>query len=351
MLYKLIRPILFLFQPENIHRMTMNLLRFCRHIPLCRTILRWLYSPNTKGLERDLFGINFKNPVGLAAGFDKNGDMYNDLANFGFSFIEIGSLTPKPQDGNPLPRCFRLPKDKAIINRMGINNKGARYAANTLISDKPVRCKVGASITKNAATPNEIAYKDYEKSLAILYDFVDFFVLNVSCPNVKDLTELQDIKALEVIFEHINTVRRFNDTHKPVLLKVSPDIPLEQLDEIIDLALINGIEGLVATNTTRSRENLTTSEKTLKSIGNGGLSGAPLYERSKTFVEHIAARTRGVIPIIACGGIMTPEQALEMLDAGASLIEIYTGFVYNGPAYVKRINKYLAKEYARRNNK
>ena len=326
----------------------MNLLKFCRFVPLCRPAIRALYSPRFKGLERDVFGIKFKNPVGLAAGFDKNGDMYNDLANFGFSFVEIGSLTPKAQDGNPLPRCFRLPKDKAIINRMGINNKGARYAANMLIKEKPVRCKVAASITKNAVTPNGVAYKDYEKSFAILYDFVDFVVLNVSCPNVKDLTELQDIDSLAEIFEHINTVRRFNDDPKPVLLKVSPDIPLEQLDEIIDLALISGIDGLVATNTTRSRENLKTSPKVVESIGNGGLSGAPLYERSKAFVQHIHARTKGILPIIACGGIMTPKQALEMLDAGASLIEIYTGFIFNGPAYVKRINRYLAKAYARR---
>lgn len=345
--YRLIRPILFLFQPEKAHKITMNLLRFCRHIPMCRTIMRWIYSPHTRGLERELFGITFKNPVGLAAGFDKNGDMYNDLANFGFSFIEIGSLTPKPQDGNPQPRCFRLPRDKAIINRMGLNNKGARYAVDCLIKEKP-RCKIAASITKNALTPNDEAYKDYERSFAILYDFVDFFVLNVSCPNVKDLTELQDIPALANIFDRINTIRRFNDEHRPVLLKVSPDIPPEQLDEIVDLALLNGIEGIVATNTTRSRENLATKAKVVESIGNGGLSGAPLYERSLAFVRHIHERSKGIIPIIACGGIMTPEQALEMLDAGASLIEIYTGFIYNGPAYVKRINKYLAKAYARR---
>ena len=347
-MYKLIRPILFLFQPEKIHRMTMNLLKFCRYIPMCRTILRWIYSPRTKGLEREYFGINFKSPVGLAAGFDKNGDMYNDLANFGFSFIEIGSLTPRPQDGNPQPRCFRLPKDKAIINRMGINNKGARYAADHLVKESPQRCKVAASITKNADTPNETAYKDYERSFAILYDFVDFFVLNVSCPNVRDLTELQDIPALAVIFDHINTIRRLNDENRPVLLKVSPDIPLGQLDEIVDLALINGIDGIVATNTTRTRDHLVTSKKVVESIGNGGLSGAPLFDRSKAFVQHIHEHTGGIIPIIACGGIMTPEQALEMLDAGASLIEIYTGFVYNGPGYVKRINKYLAKAYAKR---
>jgi len=346
-MYRLIRPILFLFQPEKIHKITMNLLKFCRYIPMCRTIIRWIYSTGNKGLERELFGVTFKNPVGLAAGFDKNGDMYNDMSNFGFSFIEIGSLTPKPQDGNPQPRCFRLPKDKAIINRMGINNKGARYAVNRLIAEKP-RCKVAASITKNATTPNERAYKDYERSMAILYDFVDFFVLNVSCPNVKNLTELQDIDVLNEIFEHINTVRRFNDDHKPVLLKLSPDIPVEQLDEIVDLALISGIDGIVATNTTRSRENLTTNAKVVESIGNGGLSGAPLYERSKAFVTHIHEHTKGVIPIIACGGIMTPKQALEMLDAGASLIEIYTGFIYNGPAYVKRINKYISKAYAKR---
>ena len=346
-MYRLIRPFLFLFQPEKIHRMTMDLLRFCRFIPFSRTLTRWIFSPRIKGLERELFGINFKTPVGLAAGFDKNGDMYNYLANFGFSFIEIGSLTPRSQEGNPQPRCFRLPRDKAIINRMGINNKGARYAADHLVNDKP-RCIIGASITKNADTPNEIAYKDYERSCAILYDFVDFFVLNVSCPNVQDLTELQDIDALATIIGHVNSVRRFNDEHKPVLLKVSPDIPVEQLDQIVDLALINGIEGIVATNTTRSRENLKSSARAIESIGNGGLSGAPLFEKSKAFVSHIHEKTNGIIPIIACGGIMTPKQALEMLDAGASLIEIYTGFIYNGPAYVRRINRYISKAYAKR---
>lgn len=347
-MYKLIiRPLLFLFSPETAHLITLKFLKISRHIPLCRTFIKWCFAPKIKGLEKEVFGLTFKNPVGLAGGLDKNADMADDMAYFGFSFVEVGSLTPKPQNGNPAPRCFRLPRDKAIINRMGINNKGVSYAAS-MLKNRKHKVLVAANITKNATTPNDKAYKDFEKSFAILYDFVDFFVLNISCPNVENLTELQDIKVLTEIIEHINTVRRFNDDHRPVLLKVSPDIPFEQIDEIINVLLQSGIEGIVATNTTRRRDNLQTASKTVDAMGNGGLSGAPLFDRSLEFVKHIHEKTQGILPIIACGGIMTPQQALKMLDAGASLIEIYTGFIYNGPAFIKQINKYIAKEYAAR---
>lgn len=346
-MYKhIIRPILFSFSPETAHQITFKCLKVCRYIPGARALLRLLYCPNSKGLEREVFGIRFKHPVGIAAGLDKNGEYYNDLANLGFSFIEIGSLTPKPQDGNPKPRCFRIPEDTAIINRMGINNKGARHAVNNLIEDKP-RIVVAASLSKNTSTENSKAGRDLEKSFAMLYDFVDFFVLNVSCPNVKSLSELQDITSLSEIIDGITAARRYiddDDINKPILLKVSPDIPIEQLDEIIELALVSGIEGIVATNTTRRRDGLKTPQETLDRINNGGLSGAPLFERSLQFVKHIHDKTEGILPIIAVGGITTPEQAKQMLDAGASLIEVYTGFIYNGPAFARKIVKYLRKQ-------
>lgn len=304
--------------------------------------MRMFFCYKNPKLEKEVFGIKFKNPVGLAAGFDKNGDSYNILANFGFSFIEIGSLTPEPQGGNPKPRCFRLPKDKAIINRMGINNNGVKYAVEYIKKHKP-NCVIGGNLSKNSNVSNEDAPKDYERSFAILYDFVDYFVLNVSCPNIKNLDKLQDINSLSEIIDRLLTLRRYSDDYRPILLKISPDIPIKQLDEIIDLVLVSGLDGVIATNTTRSREGLKSSEETIKSIGEGGLSGAPLFERSVEFIKYISKRTNRQLPIIAVGGIMSPENAKQMLDAGASLVQIYSGFIYNGPAFIKKINKYLAK--------
>lgn len=342
-MYKVLRPIIFsLFQPEQAHHITLQLIKIISYIPFSKSIIKTFFSYKNPKLEREVFGIKFNNPVGLAAGFDKNGDMYNHLANYGFSFIEIGSLTPSKQDGNPKPRCFRLVKDNAIINRMGINNNGVKYAVEYLKKHKP-NCIIGGNISKSTGVSNENAPRDYEKSFAILYDFVDYFVLNVSCPNVKDLCKLQDINMLSEIIDRLLTLRRYFDDYKPILLKLSPDIPLEQLDEIIELVLISGLDGVIATNTTQSREGLNTSQQEIDSIGNGGLSGAPLFKKSLERVKYIYKKTEGLLPIVAVGGIMSPEQAKEMLDAGASLIQVYSGFVYNGPSFVKKINKYLAK--------
>ncbi|NLX41228.1 MAG: quinone-dependent dihydroorotate dehydrogenase [Bacteroidales bacterium] len=341
-MYKfLIRPFLFLFNPERAHKIIFSLLRFSRHIPGLLPLIRLTYRVKTPTLERNLFGLNFKNPVGIAGGLDKNAECYNELACFGFSFIEIGSLTPKPQIGNPKPRCFRLVKDNAIINRMGINNFGVRNAIDNLRKHPPRDVIIAANISKNATTSNEEAADDYEKALTLMYDFADMTVLNISCPNVKDLTELQDIEMLSNILDRIITMRKFNDEYHPILLKLSPDIPFEQIDEIIDLVQKTGIDGIVATNTTRSREGLATQYDDVKNIGDGGLSGAPLFEKSLKMVRYIHDKTGGSIPIIGVGGIMTPEQAREMLDAGASLIEVYTGFIYNGPGYIKKILKHL----------
>ncbi|MCK9625413.1 MAG: quinone-dependent dihydroorotate dehydrogenase [Bacteroidales bacterium] len=340
-MYKyLIKPLLFSFSPETAHAITFQALKILRFIPGAQYILRILYTVKHQGMEKELFGINFKNPIGIAGGLDKNGEYYNDLANFGFSFVEIGSITPLPQLGNPKPRCFRLPEDQAIVNRMGLNNKGVRYAVDRLKERHP-KVVIAGNLTKNTKTSNKLAVKDFEKSFSIMYDFVDMFVLNISCPNVKDLEELQDITILSDIIDKLITIRRFNDEQRPILLKLSPDIPKEQLDEIIELVMISGLDGIVATNTTRSRDGLITDKKYLEDIGEGGLSGAPLFEKSLEFVKYIHTKTEGNVPIIGVGGIMTPKQAKEMLDAGASLIEIYTGFIYNGPGFVRNILKYL----------
>jgi dihydroorotate dehydrogenase len=288
-------------------------------------------------------GIKFPNPIGLAAGFDKNGEVFNELFSFGFGFVEVGSLTPNEQIGNPKPRCFRLVDDLAIINRMGINNKGVKFAVSNLKKRKS-GCIVGANIIKSTATPNNLAPQDYEKSFAQLYDFVDYFVINVSCPNVKGVTKLQDIASLSEIVDRLTTLRKYFDEYRPILLKVSPDLTHDQLDEIIDLILISGMDGIVASNTTSLRYDLISDSDKVLNIGEGGLSGKPLYKKSLEIVKYISKKTAGQLPIIASGGVMSPKQAAEMLDSGASLVQIYTGFIYNGPGVVKRMLRYLTKK-------
>ncbi|MBQ1169036.1 MAG: quinone-dependent dihydroorotate dehydrogenase [Bacteroidales bacterium] len=339
----LIRPLLFLFPPEKAHKIVLGALKVARYIPGARFFIRLVCKRRSKNLKKELFGINFPNPVGIAGGLDKNGEYYNDLANLGFGFMEIGSLTPLPQEGNPSPRLWRLPKDRALINRMGINNNGVRYALQNLKKNHP-NIIIGANISKNSDTENDQAYKDFSRSLALLYDFVDFFVLNVSCPNVKDLDQLQGDNMLQQVIDGVNEVRRYNEYSRPVLLKVSPDLEQAQLDRIIHICLLNGIDGVVATNTTHSRDGLKTPLKSVRAIGQGGLSGAPLFEKSLATVKYIHEKSGGLLPIIAAGGIMTPQQAQEMLDAGAELIEVYTGFIYNGPLFAKRIVKYLKRK-------
>ncbi|MFA6769598.1 MAG: quinone-dependent dihydroorotate dehydrogenase [Bacteroidales bacterium] len=342
MMFKILKPILFSFSPETAHNIIVNLLKFINFLPFSGWMLRVIYNYKSPKLEKEIIGLKFPNPVGLAAGFDKNGEIFNQLGNLGFGFIEIGSITPREQIGNPKPRCFRLVEDKALINRMGINNRGVKYAVSKLKSRKPGLI-IGANIIKGTSTPNEKASLDYEKSFAQLYDFVDYFVINVSCPNVKGITNLQDITALSEIIDRVTTLRKYYDEYRPVLLKISPDLTYEQLDEIIGLILVSGIDGIVATNTTTTRDNLKTTSEKVKLLGDGGLSGAPLFNRSLDMVKYIFDKTKGLLPIIAVGGIMTPQQAKEMLDSGASLIQIYSGFIYNGPGFVKKILKYLNK--------
>ena len=341
-MYKhLLKPILFRFNPETAHNMTFKGLSFLRHIPFAQSIIRSIYQKDYPKLEREVFGIRFPNPVGLAGGLDKNGEYYNDMSNFGFGFVEIGSLTPMPQDGNAKPRCFRITGDKAIINRYGINNKGIKNAVEQLKKNRP-EVIIAANISKNTTSINEDAAKDYEKGFGLLYDFVDMFVVNISCPNVVGLTALQDITFLSEIIDKLLDLRMYFDTYKPILLKVSPDLSHQQLDEIIDYCLRSGIDGIVAGNTTRSRDGINSiSKEKIEAIGNGGLSGAPLYAKNLELVKYVHAKSEGKLPIVGVGGIMSPEQAMEMLDAGASLIEIYSGFIYEGPALIKKINKYL----------
>lgn len=341
-MYKhLLKPILFCFNPETAHNLTFSGLAFLRHVPFARSIIRAIYKRDYPKLEKEVFGIRFPNPVGLAGGLDKNGEFYNDMANFGFGFVEIGSLTPKPQDGNARPRCWRVPGDKALINRFGINNKGVRNAVEHLKKERP-EVIVAANISKNTSSINEEAAKDYETSFGLLYDFVDMFVVNISCPNVVGLTSLQDISFLSEIVDKLLALRMYYDEYRPILLKVSPDLSHQQLDEIIDYSLRSGIDGIVAGNTTRSRDGLTSiSQEKIEEIGNGGMSGAPIHQKNLDLVKYIHSRSDGKLPIIGVGGIMSPEQAKAMLDAGASLIEIYSGFVYEGPSLIKKINKSL----------
>ena len=341
-MYKhILKPILFQFNPETAHNILFKSLAILRHVPFARSIIRSIYKKETPTLEKEVFGIKFPNPVGLAGGLDKNGEFYNDMANFGFGFVEIGSLTPKPQDGNAKPRCWRVPGDRAIINRFGINNKGVKNAVEHL---KKVRQEVivAANISKNTTSINEEAANDYEVAFKLLYDFVDMFLVNVSCPNVVGLTSLQDISFLSDIVDKLLDLRMLFDNYKPILLKVSPDLSKEQLDDIIDYCLRSGIDGIVAGNTTRSRDGLTTiSQEKIDEIGNGGMSGAPIHKKNLELVRYVHQKSAGRLPIIGVGGIMSPEDAKAMLDAGASLVEIYSGFIFEGPALIKRINKHL----------
>jgi len=297
-------------------------------------------------LNKELLGLHFKNPVGLAAGFDKNALYLNELEALGFGFVEIGTVTPKPQDGNEKPRLFRLPKDKALINRMGFNNHGVKAVAERLrlwqitagkSANARSRLIIGGNIGKNKITANEDAWRDYEICFKELFDCVDYFVVNVSSPNTPGLRELQEKDSLRKILSHLQTINRQNNIPKPLLLKIAPDLTREQIDDVIDLAMEIRLDGLVAANTTISRSGLTTNDARLTAIGAGGLSGKPLTARATEIVQYIHQKTNGSIPVIASGGIFTAADAKEKINAGAALVQVWTGFIYEGPAIVKRI--------------
>lgn len=341
MVYKhLIRPILFSVDPEKVHHLVVKLLKVFFSIPGKRKFVKWFMTVDDPRLRRKVFGLEFSNPVGIAAGFDKNAEVFNELSAFGFSHIEIGTVTPKGQPGNPKPRLFRLPKDEGLINRMGFNNLGLDAAIEKLKNRKG-NVIIGGNIGKNTATPNSSAVEDYVKNFEGLFDYVDYFVVNVSCPNISDLKELQDQDALMLILNRLQEINNKKTIRKPILLKVSPDLNEGQLDEVIDIVRLTKIDGVVATNTTITRHTLKhEKEKALKS-GNGGLSGLPIRDRSTEVIRYLAEKSGKAFPIIGVGGIMRAEDALEKINAGADLVQIYTGFIYQGPSLAKQINKLL----------
>ena len=340
-MYKLfIRPFLFLFDPEKIHYITFSLIRFLCKVPLMALIFRSIYKIEDKRLERTLFGITFKNPVGLAAGFDKNAVLFNELANFGFGFIEIGTVTPLGQEGNPKKRLFRLKEDNGIINRMGFNNDGLEIAIQQLKKNKG-KLIIGGNIGKNTQTSSENYTADYELCFKGLYPFVDYFVLNVSCPNVASHEKLNDKSYLIELITAIQKLNNQEIIQKPILLKIAPDLNNNQLDEIIELVAETKIDGVIASNTSTTRNNLKASNRLLKEIGNGGLSGQPIKELSTKVIKYLAQNSNKAFPIIGVGGIHSAEDALDKIEAGADLVQIYTGFIYEGPGLIKKINKAL----------
>ncbi len=337
-MYKLlIRPVLFLFDPEKVHYFTFGLIRFLNKIPGISSLIKSIYVINDKRLEKEVFGLKFKNPVGLAAGFDKDAKLFNELANFGFGFIEIGTLTPKPQPGNPKKRLFRLKSDSAIINRMGFNNGGVEEAVKRLKKNKGVL--IGGNIGKNKITPNEIAVNDYIVSFKALFNYVDYFVVNVSSPNTPNLRELQDKEPLTKLLQALKDENSKYQSPKPILLKIAPDLTDDQLMDIIDIIQLTKIDGVIATNTTISREGLKSENK----IEAGGLSGSPVKNRSTEVIRFLADKSNKSFPIIGVGGIHSATDALEKIDAGADLIQLYTGFIYEGPQLIKDINKAILK--------
>lgn len=346
-MYKIIRSFLFWFDAEAVHYFAMNSLRLLCSSTLTRRLVNSFFKAPSKPVQ--IWNLRFRNPVGLAAGFDKNARYLRELECLGFGSVEIGTVTPLPQAGNEKPRLFRLPKDKALINRMGFNNEGVKIVASRLKDWKNqvdyaagknsqyARLIIGGNIGKNKVTPNEEAWKDYEICFRELFDWVDYFVVNVSSPNTPGLRELQEKDSLRKILSHLQTINSQQLSPKPLLLKIAPDLSPSQVDDVIDLALEIRLDGLVIANTTISREALQTGKDTLDKIGAGGLSGKPLTQRSTDLIAFVSGKTNGKIPIIGSGGIFTREDAQQKTAAGASLVQVWTGFIYEGPAIVKKI--------------
>lgn len=346
-MYSTLRKLLFLLPAETAHYFSMNSLQVMCEIPPVRNLIRRTFTCEAAKPVK-AFGLEFKNGVGLAAGFDKNARYLRELELLGFGFVEVGTVTPRPQEGNPKPRLFRLPKDRALINRMGFNNDGVKVVAERLknwklsqSNNKNPRLIIGGNIGKNKATPNEEAWKDYEICFRELFDVVDYFVVNVSSPNTPGLRALQEKDALHKILSHLETINAQQPHPKPLFLKIAPDLTREQVDDVIDLAREIQLDGLVVSNTTISRENLSTTSKELESIGAGGLSGAPLRQRATELVEYICRRSNGEIPVIASGGIFNGQDALDKVQAGACLVQVWTGFIYAGPTIARELCKVL----------
>ena len=347
-MYKLLRSFLFTFDPEKVHHFSMKLLKGMCSVPIIQKYLAKVFQP-PRNFQHVVFGLNFCNPVGRGAGFDKNASYLHELQTLGFGFVEFGTVTPLPQDGNEKPRVFRLPKDKALINRMGFNNEGVEAIATRLkhwkqstdalhLTTQKTRMIIGGNIGKNKLTPNEDAWKDYEICFKALHPYVDYFVVNVSSPNTPGLRELQEKESLRKIFEVLQQQNAGFRNPKPILLKIAPDLSTAQVDDVIDLSLEIKLDGLVVSNTTINRNTLSEHSKSKSdSMGAGGLSGLPVQQRSTELVHYISKKTGGKIPIIASGGIFTAADADEKLQAGASLVQVWTGFVYEGPGIVRKI--------------
>lgn len=343
-MYQLFRSILFRFDAEKVHYFVVGLLKIVVGFLPSKWIFRAIYHIKHPALEREFIGLKFPNPVGLAAGFDKNAKYFNEMESCGFGFIEIGTVTPLAQPGNDLPRLFRLKKDEAILNRMGFNNDGVQEALKHLKASENHQLIIGGNIGKNKWTPNEEALNDYLICFEALFDEVDYFVVNVSSPNTPNLRALQE---KEPLMELLSTLQQKNEAKaksKPILLKIAPDLTNEQLDEIIEIVQETKIAGLIATNTTISREGLITPSSEVEALGAGGISGKPLTHRSTEVIRYIHEKSKGTIPMIAVGGIHTAQDALDKLDAGATLVQLYSGFIYEGPGLIKEINKALIKK-------
>jgi len=343
-MYKILRNFLFLFDAELIHEFSVKFIKFFFNIPLTKTIIRRIFVVNHSSLEKKLFGLKFKNPVGLAAGFDKNAESYREFSNFGFGFIEIGTVTPLPQPGNPKKRIFRLVEDKSLINRLGFNNKGVEAVANNLKKRRDII--IGANIGKNFFTENIDAHNDYLMCLKNLHDYVDYFAVNISSPNTKGLREFHDRELLKPLLEKLVNQNNNMTSRKPLLLKISPDINDQQIDDIVQLILEVQIDGVIATNTSIQRDGLLSKYKEEK----GGLSGMKLKDRSNSIISYLRKKLGRDFPIIGVGGIMSAEDALEKIKCGADLVQLYTGFIYEGPSLIKRINKLLLDQELNKNN-
>lgn len=340
-MYKIIKPLLFLLNPEQAHHFTTSMLRFVLKVPFGKGLIKGIFNYSNPELATEVFGLKFKNPVGLAAGFDKNAELIDDFSNLGFGFIEIGTLTPKAQSGNEQPRLFRLKEDRALINRMGFNNEGVDDAVKRLKSRKSDLI-IGGNIGKNKVTPNENAVEDYLYCFHSLFDHVDYFVVNVSSPNTPGLRELQEKEPLTALLKTLIDENSKKENSKPILLKIAPDLTNAQLDDILAITSELDLDGLIVSNTTIDRAGLATSEEKLTQIGAGGLSGAPVFQKSNEVLKYIRSSNSSV-PIIAVGGISSADDALAKIKAGANLVQIYTGLVYEGPSLIKRINKALVR--------
>ena len=345
-MYPLLRSTLFLFDAEKVHYFTTFLLKFLLKFSFTRIIFKKLFVLEDPKLERTVFGLKFKNPVGIAAGFDKNAEMFNDLAYCGFGFIEVGTLTPLGQSGNPKPRLFRIKKDKGILNRLGFNNKGVASAIPRLKVRKHPNLIIGGNIGKNKITPNEDATNDYVLAFEQLFPYVDYFVVNVSSPNTANLRDLQEKEPLTALLTELKNRNSLKENPKPILLKIAPDLTNLQLDDIIEIVRFTKIDGVIATNTTIRRDDLKTDSKLLMKYGAGGISGKPLAKRSTEVIRYLYDNSKGEFPIIGVGGIHSADDALEKLAAGASLIQLYTGFIYEGPGIVRKINEAILKQEA-----